>query len=107
MRSAKKGSNSMKVRQLNNTSYPKTRKIIDDMTIEMYQDITSGILHDNSPLQIASEIVDIWEVVAQSLYENNNLTHKEFLVCMTRIIDVIEEAHKSLGVEDDVEKFFN
>ena len=103
MRSAKKGSNSMKVRQLNNTSYPKTRRLIDDMTIEMYQDITSGILHDNSPLQIASDIYDIWEVVAQSLYDNNNLTHREFLTCITRIGHLLDEAYKSLGVEYDVE----
>ena len=103
MRSAKKGSNSMKVRQLTETSYPKTRRLIDDMTIEMYQDITSGILHDNSPLQIASDIFDIWEVVAQSLYDNNNLTHREFLTCITRIGQVLEEAYKSLGVECDVE----
>lgn len=103
MRSAKKGSNTMKVRQLNNTSYQKTRRLIDDMTIEMYQDITSGILHDSSPLQIASDIFDIWEVVAQSLYENNNLTHKEFLTCMTRIVNVLEETYKALGVDCDVE----
>ena len=103
MRSAKKGSNSMKVRQLNNTSYPKTRRLIDDMTIEMYQDITSGILHDNSPLQIASDIYDIWEVVAQSLYDNNNLTHREFLTCITRIGHLLDEAYKSLGVKYDVE----
>lgn len=103
MRSAKKGSNSMKVRQLTETSYPKTRRLIDDMTIEMYQDITSGILHDNSPLQIASDIYDIWEVVAQSLYENNNLTHREFVMCITRIAHVLDEAYKSLGVEYNVE----
>ena len=103
MESAKKGSNSMKVRQLNSTSYPKTRRLIDDMTIEMYQDITTGILHDNSPLQIASDIFDIWEVVAQSLYDNTNLTHREFLTCITRIGQVLEQAYKSLGVEWDVE----
>lgn len=103
MESAKKGSNSMKVRQLNNTSYPKTRRLIDDMTIEMYQDITTGILHDNSPVQIASDIFDIWEVVAQSLYDNTNLTHREFHTCITRIGQVLEEAYKSLGVEWDVE----
>ena len=103
MRSAKKGSNSMKVRQLTNTSYPKTRRLIDDMTIEMYQDITTGILHDDSPIQIASDIFDIWEVVAQSLYDNTNLTHREFLTCITRIGQVLEEAYKSLGVECDVE----
>lgn len=103
MRSAKKGSSSMKVRQLNSTSYPKTRRLIDDMTIEMYQDITTGILHDDSPLQIASDIFDIWEVVAQSLYDNTNLTHREFLTCITRIGHLLEEAYKSLGVECDVE----
>ena len=103
MRSAKKGSNSMTVRQLNETSYPKTRRLIDDMTIEMYQDITSGLLHDDSPLQLASDIYDIWEYVAQSLYENNNLTHKEFLTCITRIGHVLEEANKSLGVASVVE----
>ena len=103
MRSARKGSNSMKVRQLNNTSYPKTRRLIDDMTIEMYQDITVGILHDDSPLKIASDIIDIWGLVAQSLYDNTNLTHREFLTCITRIGDVLEEAYKSLGVDYDVE----
>lgn len=103
MESAKKRRKRMKVRQLNSTSYPKTRRLIDDMTIEMYQDITSGILHDDSPLQIASDIFDIWEVVAQSLYDNTNLTHREFITCITRIGQVLEEAYKSLGVECDVE----
>ena len=93
----------MKVRHLNSTSYPKTRRLIDDMTIEMYQDITTGILHDNSPIQIASDIFDDWEVVAQSLYDNTNLTHREFLVCITRIGQVLKEAYKSLGVESYVE----
>ena len=93
----------MKVRQLNKTSYPQTRRAIDYMTIEMYQDITSGLLHDNSPVQLASDIFDIWEVVAQSLYDNNNLTHREFLTCITRIGHLLEEAYKSLGVECDVE----
>ena len=103
MRSAKKGSKSMKLRQLNQTSYPKTRKLIDDMTIEMYQDITAGILHDDSPVQIASDIFDLWEIVAQSLYDNNNLTHREFLTCITRIGKVLAAAYNSLGVEFDVE----
>ena len=93
----------MNVRQLDSTSYPKTRRLIDDMTIEMYQDITSGLLHDNSPLQLASDIFDIWEVVAQSLYDNNNLTHREFLTCITRIGHLLEEAYKALGVKFDVE----
>ena len=103
MKSAKKGNNSMKVRMLNSSSYQKTRRLIDDMTIETYQDITTGLLHDESPLQIASDIIDIWRVVAQSLYDNNYLTHREFLTCITRIVHVVEEAYKSLGVEWDVE----
>ena len=103
MESAKKRRKRMKVRQLNSTSYPKTRRLIDDMTIEMYQDITTGILHDGSPVQIASDIFDIWEVVAHSLYDNTNLTHREFLTCIARIEQVLEEAYKSLGVECDVE----
>lgn len=103
MRSAKKGSNSMIVKKLNTTSYPKTRRLIDDMTIDMYMGITVDILHDASPLEIATQIRDSWELVAQSLYENNYLTHKEFLKCMTRIWQVLEEAYKSLGVEFEVE----
>ena len=93
----------MNVRELDKTSYSTTRRLIDTMTIEMYQDITSGLLHDDSPVQLASDIFDIWEVVAQSLYDNNNLTHREFLTCITRIGHLLEEAYKSLGVECDVE----
>ena len=93
----------MKVRQLNETSYPKTRRAIDDMTIEMYQDVVSAVLHDASPIEVAYLIKDIWEYVAQSLYENNNLTPREFLTCITRIEHVLEEAYKSLGVESEVE----
>ena len=103
MRSAKKRRKRMIVKMLNSTSYPKTRRLIDDMTIEMYQDITSGLLHDDSPLEIASDIKDLWEVVAQSLYDNNNLTHREFLTCITRIGHLLEEAYNSLGVEFGVE----
>lgn len=93
----------MTVKMLNSTSYPKTRRIIDDMTIEMYQEITSALLHDNSPVQIASDIKDVWEVVAQSLYDNEQLTHREFLTCITRIGKLLATAYNSLGVEFDVE----
>ena len=103
MRSAKKRRKRMTVKMLNSTSYPKTRRIIDDMTIEMYQEITSALLHDNSPVQIASDIKDVWEVVAQSLYDNEQLTHREFLTCITRIGKLLATAYNSLGVEFDVE----
>lgn len=90
----------MKLKSLDKTSYPQTRRAIDDMTIEMYQEVTSAILHDESPIQVATAIKDIWEVVASSLYDNNNLTHKEFARCMCRILKVLDEAFKSLGVDD-------
>lgn len=91
----------MKVISLSTTSYPQTRRAIDDMTIEMYQEVTSALLHDDSPIKVASDIKDIWEVVAQSLYDNNNnISHRQFLKCIARIVKVLEEAFASLGVED-------
>lgn len=93
----------MKVKKLNNTSYSRTRRLIDDMTIEMYRDITTGLLHDDSPLQIGNDIKDVWEVVAMSLYDNEYLTHREFLTCITQIQKLMELAFKSLGVEFYVE----
>lgn len=90
----------MKVISLSTTSYPQTRRAIDDMTIEMYQEVTSALLHDDSPIKVASDIKDIWEVVAQSLYDNNNISRRQFLKCIARIVKVLEEAFASLGVED-------
>lgn len=89
----------MKVISLSTTSYPQTRRAIDDMTIEMYQEVTSALLHDASPIKVASDIKDIWEVVAQSLYDNNSISLRQFLKCITRIVKVLEEAFASLGVE--------
>lgn len=100
MRSAKKRRKRMKVRQLTNTSYPQTRRAIDDMTIEMYQDVVSAVLHDASPIEVAYVIKDIWEVTSLSLYDNTNITHEQFLRCMCRIDKVLDEAFKSLGVDD-------
>lgn len=90
----------MKVRMLKDTSYPQTRRAIDDMTVEMYQDVVSAVLHDDSPIEVASSIKDIWEVVADSLYDNTNINHKQFVRCMCRILKVLDEAFKSLGVDD-------
>ena len=90
----------MKVRTLKDTSYPQTRRAIDDMTFEMYQDVVSAVLHDESPIEVASSIKDIWEVVVSSLYENTNIDHRQFAKCMCRILKVIDEAFKSLGVDD-------
>ena len=90
----------MKVRQLNNTSYPQTMRAIHDMTSEMYQDVVSAVLHDESPIKVASSIKDIWEVVANSLYDNTNIDHRQFAKCMCRILKVLDEAFKSLGVDD-------
>lgn len=90
----------MKVISLSTTSYHQTSRAIDDMTIEMYQEVTSALLHDDSPIKVASDIKDIWEVVAQSLYDNNNISHRQFLKCIARIVKVLEEAFASLGVEE-------
>lgn len=90
----------MKVISLSTTSYPQTRRAIDDMTIEMYQEVTSALLHDDSHIKVASDIKDIWEGVAQSLYGNNNISHRQFLKCIARIVKVLEEAFASLGVEE-------
>ena len=103
MKLAKKRRKRMTVKMLNSTSYSKTCRLIDDMTIEMYQDITTGLLIDKSPLQIASDIRDIWVVAAQSLYDNEHITHREFLTCITRIVKVLTSAYNSLGVDIDVE----
>lgn len=90
----------MKVRMLTDTSYPQTRRAIDDMTSEMYQDVVSGLLHDESPIDIATSIKDIWEVVANSLYGNTNINHRQFAKCMCRILKSLDEAFKSLGMND-------
>lgn len=89
----------MTVKQLSTGNYGKVVRAIDEMTIEMYQDITKGLLHDNSPIQLATDIYDIWEVVAQSLYDNTEITHRQFLKAIMRIDSLIETAQKSLGVE--------
>lgn len=89
----------MTVRNLGKGTYGKVIHSIDQMTIEMYQDITKGLLHDNSPVQLATDIFDIWECTAQTLYDNTEITHKQFLKAIVRINDLVETAQKSLGVE--------
>ena len=90
----------MKVRTLTDTSYPQTMRAIYDMTSEMYQDVVSAVLHDESPIEVATSIKDIWEVVADSLYDNTNINHRQFAKCMCRILKVLDETFKSLGVDD-------
>lgn len=90
----------MKVRMLTNTSYPQTIRDIDDMTFEMYKDVVSAILHDESPIELASSIKDMCEIVANSLYDNTNINHKQFARCMFRILKVFDDVCKSLGVDD-------
>lgn len=92
----------MTVRNLGKGNYYKCSSIIDRMVIEMYQEITSGLLHDESPLKIATDINDIWEIIANSLYENQEISHKEFLKLIGRIIHYVTECEKSLGVETGV-----
>lgn len=94
-----KGVTIMTVRNLGKGNMGKVMREIHEMTIEMYQDITSAILHDESPVTIATDITDIWEVVAQTLYNNTELSHKQFLRAMVKINDLVELCYKSLGVE--------
>lgn len=89
----------MTVKTLGKGTYGKVMRTIDELTIEMYQDITKALLHDDSPVQLATDIFDIWECVAQTLYDNTEITHKQFLKAIVHINDLVETAQKSLGVE--------
>lgn len=90
----------MKIRTLKDTSYPETIRAIDDMTAEMYQDIELAVLHDDNPIEVASSIKDMWEVVVDSLYNNTNINHRQFKISMSCILKILDGAFKSLGVDD-------
>ena len=73
---------------------------IDRMTVAMYRLIVDGVLHDASPVELATEIKDFWECEAETLYENRQLSHREFERCMTRIAYVIKRSQADLGVTE-------
>lgn len=89
----------MTVKPLNRMTYYKVARAIDEMTIEMYQEITSALLHDASPIELATELYDQWEMVAQTLYENDEITHKQCVLAIERINRLLGQMFASLGVE--------
>lgn len=89
----------MTVKPLNRMTYYKVCRTIDTMTIEMYQEITSALLHDASPIELATTLYDQWEMIAQTLYDNDEITHKQFLLAIKRIDHNLEMMFASLGVE--------
>jgi len=89
----------MKKVNLSNQPYHTLCRLIDLTTIEMYQDITEALLHDTSPLELASQVIDIWEDIAMTLHDNYIITHQEYLSIIMRISELVEVCVKSLGVE--------
>ena len=74
---------------------------IDRLTIAMYRLITNAVLHDASPLTLATEIKDFWECEAQTLYDNTLINHREFEHSIMRICCIIKRCQNDLGVTTD------
>jgi hypothetical protein len=89
----------MKKVNLSNQPYHTICRLIDQATIEMYQDITDALLHDTSPLELSCQVIDIWVEIAKTLHYNDNITHQEYLSIIMRISELVEVCLKSLGVE--------
>lgn len=88
----------MTVKPLNRLSFYKLNRTIDQCTIEMYHDITKCLLYDASPLELATELHDTWEMMAQTIYENDLITHKQCTLAIMRIARTIEQMFDALGV---------
>lgn len=71
---------------------------IDRLTVSMYRLITNAILHDESPITLATEIQDFWECEAETLYDNTLITHREFEQSIMRICSIIKRCQDDLGV---------
>ena len=71
---------------------------IDRLTIAMYRLITNAVLHDESPITLASEIQDFWECEAETLYDNSKINHREFEQSIMRICGIIKKCQQDLGV---------
>ena len=71
---------------------------IDRLTISMYRLITNAILHDESPITLATEIQDFWECEAETLYDNTLINHREFENSIMRICSIIKRCQDDLGV---------
>lgn len=71
---------------------------IDRLTVSMYRLITNAILHDESPITLATEIRDFWECEAETLYDNTLINHREFEHSIMRICSIIKRSQDDLGV---------
>lgn len=89
----------MTVKPLNNMSYYAVCRTIDNKTIEMYQEITAQLLCGTNPRELATTLYDQWEIMAKTLYDNDQITHKQFALAINRIIHHLELMCESLGVE--------
>lgn len=88
----------MTVKPLNRLSFYKLNREIDKCTIEMYHDITKSLLYDASPLELATQLFDTWEKMASTVYENDNITHKQCTRAVLRIARTVEQMFDALGV---------
>ena len=71
---------------------------IDRLTISMYRLITDALLHDSNPTELATEVKDFWESEAETLYDNNEINHREFEHALDRICHLIVRCQADLGV---------
>lgn len=95
----------MTVKPLNHLSYCKLNRTIYQCTIQMYSDMTKRLLKDVSPLELATEYHDKWEIMAQTVLENDLITHKQCLSALVRISRTVTQMMDALGVDkfDDVQ----
>lgn len=88
----------MSAKPLNRLSFYKLNREIDKCTIEMYHDITKCLLYDASPLDLATKVFDTWEMMAQTIYENDLITHKQCILAVMRIARTVDQMLDALGV---------
>lgn len=95
----------MTVKPLNRLSYYKLNRTIYQCTIEMYRDMTKRLLKDASPLELATEYHDKWEMMSQTVLENDLITHIQCLSALVRIARTVTQMMDSLGVDkfDDLQ----
>lgn len=85
-------------KSLHDCSYEIAIKRIKDMETEMYRDILIQVLRDKSPLYLASDYIQEWEIISQSL-ENNRIITKDMKYILMDIINCIcKQMINALGV---------
>lgn len=89
----------MKVKPLNRLPYYQLNRTIYQTTIQMYRDMTKRLLKDASPLELATEYYDKWEMMAQTVWENDLITHRQCVSVMGRIARTVTQMMDALGVD--------